>query len=304
MNRYAAKIIICMNIMVIMLFIGTSCYKETQPVDNKEILSSMLYDKDDKAPNINDEVLIMEQKELYLNSKAQSIYKREAMNNHQLAAVESVPVLMYHSISFEKNNDLRVPKEKFDAQMKYLKENGFHSITMAELYEAINNGKQVPPKPIVITFDDGYVDNYTDAYPILMKYEFKGTIFVITDIVGKGGYINASQIQEMHDNGIDLESHTVYHEELDLLPYDKQLNTLKRSKEYLETALNKKVISVAYPFGKYNSNTIKAAKEAGYMLAFTTQPGFSRRSNGMFTLARVRINASDTTSSFAAKIGK
>jgi peptidoglycan/xylan/chitin deacetylase (PgdA/CDA1 family) len=108
----------------------------------------------------------------------------------------------------------------------------------------------------------------------------------------------------MYDNGMDFESHTVYHEELDLLSYDKQLNTLKRSKKYLETALNKKVMSVAYPFGKYNSNTIKAAKEAGYMLAFTTQYGFSRKSNGMFTLTRVRINASDTTSSFAAKIGK
>lgn len=304
MNRYLAKAIIYMNIMVIMIIIGTSCSKTTQPTDNTVILSSVLTDKNDKTFNINDEVLIMEQKELYLNSKAQSIYKREAMDNFQLTEVEAVPVLMYHSISFEKNNDLRVPKEKFENQMKYLKENGFNTITISELYDVVNNRKPVPPKPIVITFDDGYVDNYTDAYPILMKYGFKGTVFVITDIIGKGGYINASQIQEMYDNGMDFESHTVYHEELDLLPYDKQLNTLKRSKEYLETALNKKVMSVAYPFGKYNSNTIKAAKEAGYMLAFTTQYGFSRKSNGMFTLTRVRINASDTTSSFAAKIGK
>jgi peptidoglycan/xylan/chitin deacetylase (PgdA/CDA1 family) len=188
--------------------------------------------------------------------------------------------------------------------MKYLKDNGFNAITISEAYDAIYNGKSVPPKPVVITFDDGYEDNYTNAYPILMKYGLKGTMFVITDVIGKGGCLSISQIQEMYDNGMDIESHTVNHEQLNLLSYDKQLKTLKTSKEYLESILNKKVISIAYPFGKYNSDTIRAVKEAGYLMAFTTQYGFSKKSNGILTLARVRISASDTTYSFASKIGK
>lgn len=220
-----------------------------------------------------------------------------------LKKVFEIPLLMYHSIAYEAKNELRVPKEKFEEQMKFLKEHGFTAISMKEAYEIINNEKLSPEKPIVICFDDGYADNYSNAYPILMKYNLRGTIFVITDTVDKSSqYLSSSQIREMYKSGIDFQSHTVHHEELNRLSYAKQLKTLRQSKEYLESCLGSRVIALSYPVGKYNNDTIKAAKDTGYLMAVTTKFGFAKKKDGMFTLTRVRINASDSLQSFSAKI--
>ncbi|MCY6355134.1 polysaccharide deacetylase family protein [Clostridium sp. ZS2-4] len=202
-----------------------------------------------------------------------------------------IPVLMYHSIGYEKDNPVRLPVENLEKQMKYLKDNNYTTLSMEELYNYFENNKAIPKKSIVLTFDDGYLDNYTKLYPVLKKYGFKGTIFVITNAIDKGkDYLLSNQLKELDKNCLAIESHTAGHENLSELPYDKQLKTLKSSKEYLERTLNREVNYIAYPFGKYNQETLRAAKNAGYKMAFTTAGKWSDKSDGILTLDRVYIS--------------
>lgn len=215
----------------------------------------------------------------------------------------SVPVLMYHSIDYEKGNELRVPKEKFKEQMQYLKDNGYTTLTFDELYSFLVNNKPIPEKSVVITFDDGYEDNYSNAYPILKEFGFNATIFIITNAIdNEKAFLTSTQLKEMEQNGIDIESHTLAHDELNKLPYDKQVETLKGAKEFIEKKLNKKVKYIAYPFGKWNNDTIKALKETGYDMAFTTVGGWSNKSQGIYTLRRVYISANYDMNEFKRRL--
>jgi len=214
-----------------------------------------------------------------------------------------IPILMYHSIAYEKGNDARIPKEKFREQMKFLKDNGYTTLTHTELSDLFTRNIPVPKKSVVLTFDDGYIDNYTNAFPILKEFNIKATIFIITDWVDKKPqFMTIPELKEMDENGIDIEAHTEIHDELNKLSYDDQLKTLKGSKEFLEKNLNKKVNFMAYPFGKYNSTTIIAAKAAGYTLAVKMSGGWATKENGMLTLNRIFVGANDSIDTFKNKI--
>lgn len=221
---------------------------------------------------------------------------------------KSIPVLMYHSIEREvlpngQLNELRVPKEIFREQMKYLKDNGFTTLTIAEAYKFLAKNEGVPEKSIVITLDDGYVDNYTNAYPILKEFGFNATVFVITGVVDKDpNYMTSVQLKELEANGIEIQPHTVNHEKLSELSYDKQLATLKESKEFVEKLLNKRADCIAYPYGMYNDNTIKAAKEAGYTMGLTTNGKWSGKEDGILTLDRVYISSLRDFANFKERV--
>jgi peptidoglycan/xylan/chitin deacetylase (PgdA/CDA1 family) len=215
---------------------------------------------------------------------------------------KGIPVIMYHSVKYEKDNPVRISKENFGSQMKYLKDNNYTTLSLDELHEFLENNLPVPEKSVVLTFDDGYVDNYTTAYPILKEYGFKATVFVITDVIGTGEYLTESQIKELDKNGIDIQSHTVKHENLSELSYDKQLTTLKESKEVLEKLLDKKIEYIAYPFGKYNVNTVRAVEVAGYKLALTTAGKWSDKTDGIYTLDRVYISGFHDIETFKTRI--
>ncbi|KEI02837.1 polysaccharide deacetylase family protein [Clostridium botulinum] len=215
---------------------------------------------------------------------------------------ESIPVIMYHSIKYEKGNGVRLPKEKFEEQMKYLKENNYSTLTMDELYDFLKNNKKIPKKAVVLTFDDGYKDNYDTAYPILKKYGFKATLFVITNCIGTGEYLTADQLKEMNKNGFDVESHTTNHEKLTELSYEEQYKIFLESKHDLEKLLNKKVKYIAYPYGKYDDKSIKAVENAGYKLAVTTQCKWSNKKDGIYTISRVGISGKHDMDKFIKKI--
>ena len=101
------------------------------------------------------------------------------------SVTRAVPVLNYHQINDRDENSLTVHTDEFDEQMKYLSDNGYHAITPEEMMDAWENGTPLPEKPVILTFDDGYVDNYKNAYPILEKYNLKGTIFLISDFAAE-----------------------------------------------------------------------------------------------------------------------
>jgi len=163
---------------------------------------------------------------------------------------------------------------------------------MSELNDYILNNTPIPEKSIVITFDDGYADNYANAFPILKELDMKATIFVISNFTDNDGYyMTSQQLKEMSDYGIDIQSHTASHLHLNELSYEEQLNELKTSKEKLESITGKPVISVAYPFGDYNDNSVKASKDAGYSLSFTTNRGLSDREDNSLALDRIYVSS-------------
>lgn len=216
---------------------------------------------------------------------------------------KSIPVLMYHSIPTTKGNELELPKHIFERHMLFLKSNGYTTLKLDELYNFLVYNQPVPEKSIVITLDDGYVDNYLNAYPILKKYGLNATIFVITDLVDKNkNYLTSTQLKEMSDYGLDIQSHTVNHDDLSKIPYDKQIHTLKESKKFLENLLNKDIRYMAYPFGRWNADTLKAVKDSGYIMGFSTNGTWANISNGIYTLNRVYISSNFDMNEFKNRI--
>lgn len=209
-----------------------------------------------------------------------------------------VPVLYYHSVSENAINDVTITPKKLKEQLDYINDNNYVTITMRELYSHIENNTPIPQKSIIITFDDGYMNNYTEAFPILKDLNMTATIFCVGNSLDGSYYLSEDAIKEMSDYGIDIESHTVNHLHLDTLSYDQQLSEIKNSKNILEKITGKEVLALAYPFGDYNNDTIKATKEAGYKMAFTTKLGLSDRTDNIYELNRIYISSSYDMSIF------
>lgn len=201
-----------------------------------------------------------------------------------------IPVLNYHQINNETHHALTLSADEFEAQMAYLEKAGYTAVSPDQLVDYLQEGTPLPPKPILITFDDGYEDNYRVAYPILQKHHLTATIFLITDFVGHNGrYLTWKQVKEMRDHGFSFESHTLSHVLLSKIPDEEILSQLVKSKEALEWRLGQKVEYLAYPGGFYNKHVIELVKQAGYRAAFTIDLGRNNKNCGLYTLNRIPI---------------
>ncbi|ADY56017.1 polysaccharide deacetylase [Syntrophobotulus glycolicus DSM 8271] len=201
-----------------------------------------------------------------------------------------VPVLYYHSIMTERGNVLRIPVEEFAEQMKYLSENGYHVISLNRLYDAFN-GVPLPSKPVVITFDDGYEDNYLNAYPVMKKYGFTGTIFMVSNYVDGTGYLKTEHLRELQANGWIIGGHTAEHINLPTVSAQEALKELQESRQDLEKILGAEIRYFAYPFGGYDNKIIEMVKEDGYEIAFTIKKGWIKPGEDLFLLKRVYLYA-------------
>lgn len=230
-------------------------------------------------------------------------YAKETFKAPFKAVGEGVPVLMYHSISNEQGNPVIISPALLEEEFKYIKDNGYTPITLDDLYNYLQNNAQIPEKSLLLTFDDGYENNYSALFPLLKKYGFRATIFVITSYVDKNSaYLTSTQIKEMNSYGVDIESHTVNHPYLNSLTKDKQLYELTESKSFLQKLLNKKINYIAYPYGAHNSDTLSAAEEAGYKLALTTDGRWAMKKNGILSLDRVYISSEFSMDIFKDRI--
>lgn len=200
-----------------------------------------------------------------------------------------VLVLNYHMVN-SMFISLAVEPSDFDWQMKYLVDHGYHSITPDELYDFLAGRGTLPDRPVLITFDDGYEDNYTNAYPILKKYNLKATIFIVTGFVSKRkGYLTWDQLREMEKHGITAQSHTVTHAPLPDLPDDRIREELVESKRQAEEELGHPIEFIAYPTGVHDLHIVGIAKEAGYKGGFTVKYGNVDRESNIYALERVPI---------------
>lgn len=220
---------------------------------------------------------------------------------------EGIPVLMYHSVSNDKPTDklasLRITMDSFLQQMEYLKNNNFTTLTLDELKDFIISNKQVPEKSVVLTFDDGYEDNYTNVYPILKKYGFKATIFIETSSVDNNkNMLTSAQLVELQQNGIDIESETAQDDKLASLSSVNQLKSMQNSKQYLEKLLNKTVNYISYPYGSYNKDTLDAAAKAGYILGLSRDGKWTYKTDGNYKLSRVYVGPKHTIDNFTDRL--
>jgi peptidoglycan/xylan/chitin deacetylase (PgdA/CDA1 family) len=188
--------------------------------------------------------------------------------------------------------------------MAWLAENGYTAITLQELLYHLTLGWPLPEKPIILTFDDGYTDAYNNAFPILRKYGFTGTFFIITDHVtfGNPNHATWDQIIEMHNAGMDIQSHSRSHPDLRGQPESELLWQILGSKEAIEARIDKEVHFFCYPSGRYDANTIRALKDYGYWAAVTTEYGATNATENPFTLKRIRIRWTDSLESFIDKV--
>lgn len=180
-----------------------------------------------------------------------------------------VPVLMYHQIGGGPN-DLCLPREEFAAQMRYLAQNGFHSVTLEQLHTAMFGGSGLPPHPVVLTFDDDSAGHYRTVFPLLAAHGFTGVFFIDTVGVGKPGRVTWDQLREMQAAGMQIGSHTETHVDLPGIGGRRLAAETAGARARLEKELGVPVVDFSYPSGHYDKQTIRAVAGAGYRDAVTT----------------------------------
>ncbi|MCX7781672.1 MAG: polysaccharide deacetylase family protein [Negativicutes bacterium] len=201
------------------------------------------------------------------------------------AVPAGVPVLMYHSVGPERNNDAVISKERFAEHMAFLRQENFQPISLDELHAYLTEKKPLPLKPVVLTFDDGYPDTYEVVYPLLKQYGFKSTLFMITDQIGKR--LTPEQLKEMKAGGMEIAPHTHTHRELTGLSPREQAEEIMKSKEILDRILGQDSRHFCYPNGSYNAETLRLLKEAGFKTAVTINPGWTKPGDNVLALNRV-----------------
>jgi len=208
---------------------------------------------------------------------------------------QGIPVLNYHQINNHDHNVLTLSTSEFAAQMEDLDKEGYTPITPDQLLDHLQNKTTLPEKPVLLTFDDGYEDNYLNAYPILKQYKFNATIFLISNLINKDHYLSWQEIQEMKNNNILFEGHTFSHPYLSKIKDDKTLQQeLLGSKKDLEQHLGYKINYLAYPYGDYDQHVISMVKKYGYRAAFTVHFGPDLEQANPYTLNRVPIFQTQT----------
>ncbi|MBT3539204.1 polysaccharide deacetylase family protein [Candidatus Parcubacteria bacterium] len=181
-----------------------------------------------------------------------------------------------------------ISEEKFENILRVIEDNDYTALSMTEFLDFLRQ-KKIPEKSIVLTFDDGAKDFYEVAFPLLQKYNVKATMHIMTGVRGDD-WLSAEEIKEMHDTGlVDFESHTKYHAYLTRISRDEALVELQKSKEYLESILEKQVEVIAYPFGLYNEDVKDIAREAGYKVGLTIKGNIEQKSDDLLELHRIII---------------
>lgn len=208
--------------------------------------------------------------------------------NYVSKPAHGMPILLYHMVNDGKSSYAITPTE-FEEQMKYLKEEGYTTISLLEYVKARKGKLNLPEKPLVISFDDGYLDNYTVALPIMKKYDFKGTVFVVGNDIGKKGYLNYEDIRSLQKHDFEIASHTANHLPLSKLSFEEKKHEIEISKLFLDWKTDKTVFFMAYPNGSYDQDCLDILKQTNYLGACTTDSGLNTFTTDLYELKRISI---------------
>jgi peptidoglycan/xylan/chitin deacetylase (PgdA/CDA1 family) len=205
-----------------------------------------------------------------------------------------IPILMYHYIrEVDQTVDpmgyrLSVSPTQFAAQLAWLAQEGYVTLRMDEAAACLQGKRGCPPRAIVLTFDDGYMDAYTDALPLLQKHGFVATFYVVAAFIGEHGYMGWDELEQLRDAGMEIGSHTLTHPNLTILSRDQASYEILHSAEIIGGNLQVPMHSFCYPIGKFTPLVKSLVQEAGYTNAVTTmQSGY--QGDG-YALPRLRIS--------------
>lgn len=219
--------------------------------------------------------------------------------------IAEIPVLMYHRVTDGKpagtRHDIYVTQIEFERQLAYLKRTGCTTITFTDV-KAIEEGTRIIPKrPVILTFDDGYEDNYVHAFPLLKKYSFSAVIFLIGNPAIRTNAWDAAngepearlmsdaQIKEMAAHGIEFGAHSLNHKKLTEIPLNDAKHEIEHSKSAIEKRLGSPIISFAYPYGKLNEELKGIVKGAGFHFGIASDSGPRRFWKDLFEVRRIQI---------------
>ena len=209
-----------------------------------------------------------------------------------------VPILLFHHIAVSPiGSRYYVPPDTFEAELKLLHDWGYTTISTSSLIKAIRQGDALPPRPILLTFDDGNEDNYTNAFPIMEKYGFTGVLYIVVHYMDQPNYLTTMQIQEMAAAGWEVGSHSETHTDLLANP-DRLRFEIVQSRKDLQSRLNVPILTFAYPFGGEDDAAGDYVHFAGYSAGMGAS-GFSweQGTGNLFVLQRCEIKGSDTVKS-------
>lgn len=231
--------------------------------------------------------------------------------------VVEIPVLMYHRITDGVPAGTRhgtfVTKRDFERQLASLKKRGRSPVTFLQMKEILEGKQSLPDHPILITFDDGYEDNYSNAFPLLQSYSFCATVFLLGNrsittnnwdsIHGEpvARLLTADQIREMHAGGIEFGAHSMTHKKLTEIPLREAETEIRRSKTELEQRLGAAVISFAYPFGRLNEGVKHIVRDAGYVFGAASDSGPRNFWKDRFEIRRIQVFPNTSPFSFWKK---
>ncbi|MBI3887522.1 polysaccharide deacetylase family protein [Candidatus Microgenomates bacterium] len=209
-----------------------------------------------------------------------------------------IPVVMYHYVeNVDRILDpsragLAISPQTLESQIKKLKSDGYTFLFVRDVPGILTDPKTIPPKPIVLTFDDGYEDFYLNALPLLKKYNAKATIYVVYNFINKRGnppYLTADELIKIKDSGlVEIASHTLNHAYLKDLKFETAKKEIFDSKTKLEKLLGTSVPSFAYPYGAFSKESLDLAKAAGYTNAVSVIPGVNQSGDNLYYLYRLR----------------
>ncbi len=217
-----------------------------------------------------------------------------------------VPVLTYHRVaplSAVGLPDLKVDPANFVAELAALQSGGYHTVTQAQLFDALYRGAQLPSKPVLISVDDGYVDDITRILPALERFHMVATFFVITGRMTEPGFLSADQIRQLDRAGMDVGDHTAHHVDLRLLTPTELADETAGSRQVLQHLLGHQVYFFAYPFGAFNDTVIGAVRAAGFTMAYTTAGGITESTSAPLAMPRVHVGRTETPGGLVSLLG-
>jgi peptidoglycan/xylan/chitin deacetylase (PgdA/CDA1 family) len=200
--------------------------------------------------------------------------------------------------------DLSVPSKDFREQLRYLKQEGYETITLNDLALYLTVGKPLPAKPIILTFDDGYNDAYTNAFRLLRRFSFGGTFFLISAPIDAKNpdYLSWDQVKEMHDAGMKFEPHSYDHPDMRNRGFQFLVFQILAPKEAIEARTGETCRFYAYPSGRYDQFVIDVLRSAYFWGGVLTEQGATHTTNGLFTLQRVRVHGGDSLDAFVRSL--
>lgn len=205
---------------------------------------------------------------------------------------QGVLIFEYHRVNDKTVNtdDYTLSRQQFQEQLNYFKENGYNTISFMDYIRAQKYGEELPPNPIILSFDDGYADNYYNMMPMVEAMNMKATMFMATNYIGREGYVSWQQLKEMQNRGIEIGSHTANHIPLDEVPADKLDDEIKLSKLLMEWNGMKTIYFFSYPNGVYTDESIQCLKNNNYLAAVTGDAGYNEPNTDNYLLQRTNVS--------------